>query len=33
MDVDYVKTRSLWNDFKFFTKTFIKVFTKEDGAI
>lgn len=32
MDVDYVKTRSLWNDFKFLIKTFTKVFSKNSGG-
>lgn len=32
MDVDYIKTKSLWSDFKFLVKTFLMIFKKE-GAI
>ncbi len=32
MDVDYIKTKTLWGDFKFLVKTFFMIFRKE-GAI
>ena len=33
MDVEYIKNRSLWLDFKILLKTVLKVFTKKGGAI
>ena len=33
MDVEYIKDRSLWLDFKILLKTVLKVFTKKGGAL